>query len=106
MKDILITGTYLSILVILLGRFNLSGNPDPYVVSGEVIGVAIGSIISILIPLFNAHLTKKYLNFSLSKKYPLITMFIVGTVSLMINYVIVFLVIVGAIGINKITRKK
>ncbi len=106
MKNLIITGVYLSILVILLGRFNLSGNPDPYIVSGEVIGMVIGSIFSILIPLFNAHLTKKYLDLSIVKKHQLLTMFIVGTISIFINDVLVFLVIVGSIGLNKITKKK
>ena len=104
MKDILITGVYLSILAILLGRVDLTGNPDPYVLAGKVIGGVLGMIISI--PLFNAYLTKKYLDFPFSKKHPLVTMFTVGTVSLIINDVIVFLVIVGAIGLNKITSKK
>lgn len=96
-KDLLITEAYLCILIILMGSAKGSN-------IAELVGAFIGLTI---IPLFNAHLTKKYLDFPIIKKYPLFAMLIVGTISLIfINAMMFLLGIVGAIIIDKIINKK
>jgi len=96
MKNLIIVGVYICLVLFLTGSVS---DPDPYILAGKILGAA-------AIPLFNAHLTRKYLNMQIIKKYPLISMLIVGTISLFINSAIPLLIILGAIGINKLTNKK
>lgn len=96
MKNLLATALVLSLLVYITGGIKSS---DPYVAVGELLGI-------ISVALFNAHLTTKYLDLTLVKKYPLLAMLIVGMVSLFfVNGMLVFLVIVGSMALNKITKR-
>ena len=89
-------------VVLYISTFLLAINTSYGEKISEAIGYTFGAI---LLPIFNAHLFVKYIDSKNVEKHSLLWMFIVAFLSSLFNSVLILILILLAIGLNKIRSK-